>query len=95
MLKRSPPTKQWTTFLVFEKHHTAREPPVQPQDTLDHAERAQDGKGQRRPVHKGISLVSEDTKEGPHDGNRCRQVTLSGGESVSRGSALKEEAACT
>jgi len=91
MLKRSPPTKQWTTLLVFKKHHTARDPSVQPTDTLDHAERAQDGEGERTPVHKGVSLVSEDTKEGPHDGNRCRQVALSGGESVSCGSALEEE----
>lgn len=83
---------QWSTLLVCEKHHTAREPSVQPADTLDHAERAQDGEGERTPVHKGVSLVSEDTKEGPHDGNRCRQVTLSGSESVSCGSALEEEA---
>lgn len=71
MFKRSP-TNQRTTLLVLEKHQTARAPPVQPPDTLDHAECAQDGKGERSPVHKGVSLVSEDTKEGPHDGNGCR-----------------------
>jgi len=88
----SPPTNQRSTLFVFEKNYTAREPPVQPTDTLDHAERAQDREGESSPVHKGVSLVSEDTKERPHDGDRCGQVTLDGGESVGCGSALEEEA---
>lgn len=88
----SPPTNQRSTLFVFEKNHTAREPPVQPPDTLDDAERAQDREDESSPVHKGVSLVSEDTKEGPHNGDRCGQVTLNGGESVGCGSALEEEA---
>lgn len=85
-------TDQWCTLLVCEKYHTARELPVQPKDALGHEERAQDGKGKGSPVHKGVVLLSEDTEEGPRNGDRCGQVTLSGGVSVSCGSAFEEEA---
>ena len=43
-------------------------------------------------MHKGVSLVSKDTEEGPRDGDRRGQITLNGSEGVSSRSAFEEEA---